>query len=343
MSSQLKIVIPTAGKATRMLPQTWSKPKPLVSVAGKTVLDHLLDMFTLISAEMTKEYVIIVGPGLGEQQIPPYMKEHHPDLKVHYVQQPVMKGQSDALYLAREYLAGPVIMCFSDTLIETDFSFLPDEKADGVAWVKRVQDPRRFGVVEVDKEGYVSQLIEKPTSIKNNLVVVGCYYFHEGSELISAIQEQIRRKDELRGEFYLAKAIDIMLERGAKIRTQDVKVWLDTGTIDATLETNRYLLEHGQANKTKAEEWDGVEIIPPVSIHPSAEIDNSIIGPYASIGANCKISCSRVEDSILEQGVTVDSAALTSSFIGRQVRVQGRSEDDPPMALNIGDDSSIVL
>ena len=156
MSNSMKIVIPTAGWATRVRPQTWSKPKPLVGVAGRTSLDHLLDTFRSVPAlskgsrkqSEAPEYVIILGPFLGETQIPPYMKEHYPDYKVHYVIQSVMRGQSDALWLAREYLTGPMIMCFSDTLIETDFSFLakkrpmpspgskPSRTRAGLAWSK---------------------------------------------------------------------------------------------------------------------------------------------------------------------------------------------------------------
>jgi glucose-1-phosphate thymidylyltransferase len=337
----LKIVIPTAGWGTRMRPQTWSKPKPLVSVAGKACLDHLLDTFRTIPVKMDVEYVFIVGPHLGEDQIPPYMQEHYPGLKVHFKVQAMMRGQSDALWLAREYLAGPMIMCFSDTLIETDFSFLAGEKNDGVAWVKSVPDPRRFGVAEVNEAGQIIRLVEKPQTMDNKLAVVGCYYFREAGDLIMAIEEQIKRGKSLRGEFFLADAINILIERGAKMRPQPVDVWLDTGTIEATLATNRYLLEHGRANRTKKDEHQGVEVLPPVFIHESAEISNSVIGPHASIGPGCKISASRVENSILEAGVTVRAAALKGSFIGRQATVEGRSSDDAPLTVNIGDNSSI--
>jgi glucose-1-phosphate thymidylyltransferase len=134
-----------------------------------------------------------------------------------------------------------------------------------------------------------------------------------------------------------------MIERGLKMRTETVEVWLDTGTIDATLETNRYLLEHGKSKKTKIGRKTGVTIVPPVFVHTSAKISNSVIGPFASIGADCTITSSRIEDSIIEAGATVDAAALQGSFIGRQARVQGRSVDDPPLKLNIGDDSSVSL
>ena len=342
MSTSLKIVIPTAGWATRVRPQTWSKPKPLVGVAGRTTLDHLLDTFRSVPNPETAEYIIILGPHLGEAQIPPYMKEHYPGYKVHYVVQSVMRGQSDALWLSRQYLAGPMIMCFSDTLIEADFTFLSNEKADGVAWVKHVPDPRRFGVVEVNQDGWVTRLIEKPTSLENNRVAVGCYYFHEGRELVAAIEEQMKHKKSLKGEYFLTDAINIMVEHGLKIRTQTIDVWLDLGTIETTLETNRYLLEHGRDN-TKSIDRNNVRIIPPVFIHESATIKDSTIGPNASIGADCRITNSRVEDSILETGVVVDSANLKGSFIGRQARVQGRAAESTPMVLNIGDNSSVVL
>jgi glucose-1-phosphate thymidylyltransferase len=346
----MKIVIPTAGWATRVRPQTWSKPKPLVGVAGRTSLDHLLDTFRSVPAlskgsrkqSEAPEYVIILGPFLGETQIPPYMKEHYPDYRVHYVIQSVMRGQSDALWLAREYLTGPMIMCFSDTLIETDFSFLAKEKADAVAWVKAVPDPRRFGVVEVDKDGWATRLIEKPATLENNRAAVGCYYFREGRQLVSAIEEQMKRKNSLKGEYFLADAINIMIERGLKMRTQAIEVWLDVGTIEAILETNRYLLEHGRDN-TRSIDRKNTRIVPPVFIHQSATITNSTIGPNASIGADCRITNSRVEDSILETGVVVDAATLKGSFIGRQARVQGRSAESSPMELNIGDTSSIIL
>ena len=346
----MKIVIPTAGWATRVRPQTWSKPKPLVGVAGRTTLDYLLDTFHSVpdlsigakNRPETAEYVIILGPFLGETQIPAHMKEHYPGLAVKYVLQSVMRGQSDALWLAREYLSGPMIMCFSDTLIKTDFSCLVDEKADGIAWVKDVPDPRRFGVVELDQDGWVNRLIEKPTSLENKQAVVGCYYFRDGRQLVSAIEEQVKRKDSLRGEYFIADAINIMIERGLKIRTQTVDIWLDVGTIETILETNSYLLANGHDN-TSSIKGKNLKINPPVFIHESAAIDNSTIGPNVSIGADCTITNSRVEKSILESGAVVDAVALQDSFIGRQARVQGRSAETTAMVVNIGDNSDVVI
>src|SRR6266508_1320900 len=166
----LTVVIPMAGWATRKRQHNYSKPTPLVSMAGKTTLEHLLDMFKTMPNPENLEYVFIVGPYLGELQIPAFIKEKYPNIKAHYVVQNEMKGQSHALWLAREYLHGPMQMVFSDTLIETDFSFLAHEEADVVAWVMPMPDPRRFGVAELNEEGWVKRFIEKPEIMDNNLV-----------------------------------------------------------------------------------------------------------------------------------------------------------------------------
>jgi glucose-1-phosphate thymidylyltransferase len=341
MAESLKIVIPMAGWGTRMRPHTWSKPKPLVSVAGKSSLEHLLDMFKTLPDPANAEYVFILGPYLGEMQIPPFIKEHYPDLKAHYVVQHEMKGQSHALWLAREYLHGPMIVCFSDTLMETDFSFLAEEQADGVAWVMPVPDPRRFGVAELGQDGWVTRFIEKPQSMDNNLVVVGCYYLKSAEALLAAINEQMEQNIQLKGEYFLTDTITLMLKKGAKVCVQEISTWLDTGTIEATLDTNKLLLERGSANKTQSENFNNVEIIAPSFVDETAEIKDAVIGPFASVGAGCKVSNSWVSESILEPECEIESAMLSRSLIGRRARVRGRG-DGQIIQLNVGDDSSIM-
>jgi glucose-1-phosphate thymidylyltransferase len=341
LKETLKIVIPMAGWGTRMRPHTWSKPKPLVSVAGKTSLEHVMDMFKTLPEPENVEYIFIVGPYLGELQVPAFIKENYPDIKAHFVVQHEMKGQSHALALSRQHLRGPMIVCFSDTLMETDFSFLGKEEADGVAWVMPVPDPRRFGVAELNSEGWVTRFIEKPQSMDNNLVVVGCYYFKSSEKLLAAIDEQMQRGIMLKGEYFLTDTITVMIGHGARIRTNQISTWLDTGTIEATLDTNRILLEK-TGSKIDGFKGSNVEIVEPVAIHASAQISNSKIGPYASIGANCKVSNSQIAESIVEADCEIQDAALTRSLIGKQARVKGRG-DGHVMGLNIGDNSSIQL
>lgn len=336
MKSTLKVVIPMAGLGTRLRPHTWSKPKQLVGVAGKTALDHVLDTLSTLPKSMNIELVNIVGY-LGEQ-IECHIKEHYPHLKSHFVVQEDPRGQSHAIQLAREYLDGPMLVVFADTLLGTDLSFLANEMAEAVTWVKQVSDPRRFGVVDIDADGWVKRLIEKPEDMHINLAVVGFYYFQDSHALLSAIDEQMRRDTQLKGEYFLADAINIMLERGLKMRTRKVDIWLDTGTAEALLETNRYLLEHGNDNSARFEQCEGFVVIPPVFIHESAMVESSIIGPYVSLGAGCQVKHSIIENSILEDESQATRVILESSLVGRRAQLSRRAG-----VINAGDNTVVVL
>lgn len=325
-----------AGLGTRLRPHTWSKPKQLVSVAGKPVLDHVLDMMRTLPDPDNVELINIVGY-LGDQ-IEDHISKCYPHIKSHFVVQDNPRGQSHAIYLAREYLSGPMMVVFADTLIETDLSNLSNEEHDAIAWVKPVPDPRRFGVVVLDENEQVTHLIEKPTQTSNNLAVVGFYYFRSAEDLISAIEQQMKLDVQLKGEFFLADAINIMLENGLRMRPEKIDVWLDAGTPDALLETNRYLLENGHSNSQEAATRSGVVINPPVFVHPTATLENCVIGPYASIGAGAQVSSSIVRDSILEDEAQVCDVILESSLIGRRSRIQRRAG-----SINAGDNTVVSL
>jgi len=335
-SPTLKVVIPMAGLGTRLRPHTWSKPKQLVSIAGKTVLDHVLASLSTLPNPDQIELINIVGY-LGDQ-IERHISEKYPRLTSRYVIQDDPRGQSHAILLAKNFLSGPMLIVFADTLIETDLSFLASETAQGVVWVKPVPDPRRFGVVEVGSEGRVKRLVEKPQSMENNLAIVGFYYFQEAGDLLSAIEEQMRLGLQLKGEYYLADAVNLMLQRGLYMRAEKVDIWLDAGTPEALLETNRYLLEHGQANSNSHESKPGVVIIPPVFIHPSAHVENAILGPYVSLGAGCQVSNSIIRDSILEDQAQTHCVILEKSLVGRRAHLSRRAH-----MVNIGDDTEIMI
>jgi len=333
MSDKLSIIIPMAGLGSRLRPLTWSRPKPLVSLAGATVLDHLLAMFKSIADRDDVEYVFVMSPG-QQALIQAHMKKNYPQTNVHYVEQPEKKGQSDALWHAREFLSGEALILFSDTLIDNDFSFLAAPQPQAMAWVKAVPDPRRFGVAEVDVSGQVLRLIEKPSNMNNNLAVVGCYYFPDGSHLVKAIEEQVRKNISLKGEYFLVDAINLMLEKHIPMRIEQVKTWLDAGTSEALLDTNRHLLEHGCDCVPALGQLEDTVIIPPVFIHPDARVSTSIIGPFVSVGAGSLVQNSSIRDSILSPGAHITNANIDGSLLGYDVVVNGLTGK-----FNLGDNS----
>ncbi|MCS7061635.1 MAG: sugar phosphate nucleotidyltransferase [Anaerolineae bacterium] len=328
----MNLIIPLAGFGTRLRPHTYTKPKPLINVAGKPVLGHILDRFVTGDTDID-EVVFVVG-FLGEQ-IHDYVSRHYPRLRAHYVEQKELNGQAAAILLARTLVSGPTLIVFVDTLAQTDLSVLRDEQADGVIFVKEVEDPRRFGVVQLNAAGYISRFVEKPASLDNRLAVIGMYYVKEVDRLMAACEELIARDIKTQGEYFLADALNLMIEGGARLRTAQVEVWLDCGKPDTVLETNRYLLEHGHDNSSAWNECDCV-IVPPVHIHPSASIVRSVIGPYATIAEGCQIESSVVRDSIVDAGARVTDHVLARSLIGRDALVIGR-----PRRFNVGD-SSVV-
>jgi len=332
----LKIAIPMAGLGTRLRPHTWSKPKALLQLAGKTVLDHVLNQFNSLPDNFDVEYVFIVGPYQLEQ-VKSFMEQEYPEKKTYYPVQEVMRGQSHALWQAREYLTGPMLMVFADTLVDADFSNLNNLGNQAVAWVKEVPDPRRFGVAIVGEQGKVSRLVEKPSSMDNRMAVVGFYYFPSAEDLFSAIQEQMDRNVQLKNEYFLADAVNIMLDRGLDMRAVEVNVWLDAGTPSSMLDTNQWLLDHGQDNSAEAAKRTGVAVVPPVFIHPNAEVVDSVVGPYVSIGCECRIEKVIVKNSILDEGTQVKTMILEDSLLGRDVQVQGQ-----PSRLNLGDNAMAV-
>ncbi len=234
----MNIILPTAGLGTRLRPHTYSKPKPLVPVAGKPMLGHVLDRLEVLPIE---KLVFIVGY-LGDQ-IEHYVNTEY-QFPAEFIVQEELKGQAHAIQLAKGRLSGPTLILFVDTLVEADLQQLKTTEVDGVLYVQEVEDPRRFGVVEV-RDGQVTRLIEKPDTMENKLAIVGLYYVREVEDLFSAIDELIERNMQTKGEFYLADALQLMIDRGAKFTADEVSVWEDCGKPDTVLQTNRYSARPG--------------------------------------------------------------------------------------------------
>ncbi|NWJ47988.1 MAG: NTP transferase domain-containing protein [Chloroflexi bacterium] len=326
----MKIIIPLAGLGTRLRPHTFSKPKPLVTVAGKPVLGHILDELAILDVE---EIIFIVGY-LGDQ-IEKYVSKNYPQYKARYIVQSEMLGQAHAVNLAQDYIQGDVLIIFADTIFKTDLSLLKNLSTDGVIYTKGVEDPSRFGVTELDEHGIITRLVEKPTTFVSNLAVVGIYYFKKSEWLFSAINKQVERNIQLGGEYFLADAISIMIEEKAKFNAFTLEVWEDCGKIDALLLTNRYLLGKLSGEFHKDEYHDSV-IVPPVYIAPDAKIERSVIGPYVSIAAGAEVIDSILRDCIINEKAVVKASTLSNSVIGSNASVAGTFHH-----LNVGDNSEI--
>ncbi len=340
----MKVIIPLAGFGTRLRPHTYTKPKPLVPVAGKPVLGHILDKLNGLDVE---EIIFIVG-WLGDQ-IEEYVTANY-DFPARYTEQKELLGQAHAVMLAREWVEGPVLIIFVDTIFEADLASLRTLDSDGVIYAKEVDDPRRFGVVTLDEEGYITRFVEKPSEPVSNLAVIGVYYLKDAAFLFRCIDELIERNIMTKGEYFLADALQLMVDQQAKLNAWTVDVWEDCGTKEAVLKTNRYLLRKIVTNGATT---DNSIIVPPVYVAESATIANSIIGPYVHIGENStvkasiigpyvslgdgsKVTSAIIKDSILNNSAHIEEAMLSHSLIGLYAHVRGTFE-----RLNVGDSSEI--
>ncbi|NTW97622.1 MAG: NTP transferase domain-containing protein [Oscillochloris sp.] len=321
----MKVMILTAGLGTRLRPHTYSKPKPLVSVAGKPVLAHIIDDLL----DLKIDELICVTGYLGDQ-IERYVRERY-TMPMRFLVQQEMRGQADAIYLAKD-AEGPMLVVFGDGLVGIDKDYLNAHPNEGVIYCQEVEDPSRFGVAVVEA-GQITRLVEKPSTPVSNLAVVGFYYMPEARRLMDAITHMIENKIQTKGEYYLADALQIMIERGEVFHAEAVSLWRDCGTIEALLDTNRYLLAHGHS---RSEAVVNSVIVPPVYIGPGATVENAVLGPHVSLGAGAVVRNAVVSDSIINAGAQIEGAILTGSVIGDKAAVTGS-----PQELNIGDAASI--
>lgn len=332
----MKIILPMAGYGTRLRPHTWSVPKPLVPLAGKAMIDHILDRLLPLEPE---EIVCIVGY-LGDQ-IETYVKEHY-RVPTRFVVQPEMRGQAHAIALAREVVQGDALVMFADTIFEADFGPLADIRARGDAgaiYVKEIDDPRRFGIALIDDAGYATQLVEKPENPASNLALVGIYYFADIAPLYEAIDALIASGRSLKGEYYLADAVQIMIDRGLRLRTIPIPVWEDCGKPEELLQTNRYLLGQLAARgQIAAREYADSVVIQPATIDPTADIRRSVVGPNVSIGAGATLDGVAIENSIVGDHAALSHMALTDSIISTGAGMHGTR-----LRLNLGAGSSAVM
>jgi len=326
----VQVIIPTAGKGTRLRPHTHTRAKPLFHVAGKPVLAYILDELKKVKVS---EVIFIVGY-LGNQ-IEDYVTKNY-DFKTRFIVQKELKGQAHAIKLAEQYIKEDVLIWFVDTLSDQNLKKIKRTRVDGVIYVKEHEDPERFGIVFPNKKGYIEKIVEKPKNPPSNLANIGLYYIKDYKALFKAINHLIEHDMQLKEEFYLVDAFNIMIKRGFKFVAEKVNVWEDCGKPETLLATNRYLLK-----KMRQKKFDGVKgslIIKPVFVEKGAKIENSIIGPYVSIAKNAKIKNSIIKNSIIGENSLVEDAQLKESLVAGYAKVKSAYKK-----LNVGEDSQIIF
>lgn len=328
----MKAIIPVAGAGTKLRPHSYTQPKALIPLAGKTVLSIIIDQLT--SAGIN-EFIFIVGY-LGDK-IQDYVKNKHPELQAHYVHQLDRQGVGHAIRMTRNMVnSDEVLVVLGDTICEYDVQSVVDSPFSMIG-VRKVDDPRDFGVAEIEEDGFISRVVEKPQIPKSNMALVGVYKIKESDQMFQCLENNIREGLRSHGEYSLTDALDCMIKMGAKFKSFKVENWFDCGRKETLLESNATLLKKFAIN-TNPDQFENTVIIQPVSIGNGCNIKNSIIGPNVTIGENSTIDYSIVKDSIIGSFSNLLDIVLDDSVIGSDTNLRGESR-----SLNIGDNTSIDL
>ena len=321
-------VIPVAGFGTRLRPHTHTRPKPLLHVAGKPIIGHILDQLLLAGI---RRIVLVVGY-MGEL-IADYARQRSDFAEVAWVEQKELLGLGHAIALTRPIVGSdPMLMVYGDTIFRADLGSVLSASIDGMLGIRKVEDPRRFGVV-VEEIGRVVRLVEKPAEFVSDQAIVGVNLVRASEQLFACLADLMARDVRLRGEFQLTDALQLMVEQGAHLATFPVVDWFDCGNQETMLETNRHLLQ-GALLPTHCTD---TVVIPPVHIDPLAEVHDSVVGPHVSIGAGARVGHTIVRNSIIGEQADVRAALIENSLVGFQAVLKGRWSH-----LNIGDMSEIT-
>lgn len=326
----MKAIIPVAGIGTRLRPHTHTQPKALIPIAGKPILAHIID--SLIVAGI-REFVFVIGY-MGDK-IENYITSTYPDVRTNFVIQTTGKGTGHAIWLAKDQIGDDeLLIVLGDTIADVNIRQLIEAETTTLC-VKKVEDPRLFGVAELNADGTIKRLIEKPSIPKSNLALVGIYRIRETVRLFDAIEYNISNKITTQNEYHLTDALMRMIEQGVVMRTLDVDNWFDCGKKDILLDTNATLLKRLNYDTTNYR-FENTIIIPPVFIGEDCRISNSIIGPNVSIGDNAILNYALVKDSIIGPYAQLEYAILDRSLIGNDAVFIGMKQ-----SLNIGDSTEI--
>lgn len=331
----MKAIIPVAGAGTKLRPLTYTQPKALIPIAGKTILGVIIEQ--LIDAGVN-EYVFVIGY-LGEK-IQRYIEKTYPQLACTFVTQNDRRGTGHAICLTKDAVQDDeVLIVLGDTVCDYNVKAVINSHVSQIG-VRRVDDPRSFGVAEINDKDYVVRMVEKPLIPKSNMAMVGIYYVKETAALYAALKKNLSLPPDENGEYHLTNALQLMLEEGIQLQAFRVNNWFDCGKKETLLFTNAILLKQMEDAQRAPQEhdFDTTVIIHPVNIAEGCVIRHSIIGPNVSIGEHTKIESSIVRDSIIGSYAELQQVVLNSSIIGNDAYVRGLSQ-----SLNIGDNTEIDL
>jgi glucose-1-phosphate thymidylyltransferase len=329
----MKAIIPVAGAGTKLRPHTYTQPKALIPLAGKTILSIIVDQ---LREAGINEFIFIIGY-LGEK-IQDYVNHQYPDIHSHFVTQNDRHGTGHAVELTKQLVGTEeVIIVLGDTIAEYDVRQVIASPFSMLG-VKKVDDPRNFGVAEIEEDGFISRLVEKPAIPKSNKALVGIYKIVETPLLYGCLEKIIQSKEDDFEDFNLTDALDCMIQQGAKFQSFKVDSWFDCGKKETLLESNAILLKKFGGNVFENNPFQNTIIIPPVSIGDGCVIKNSVIGPNVAIGEHTSINYGIIKDSIIGAYSNLVEIVLNNSLIGNDAEVKGVSRN-----LNIGDNTAIDL
>jgi glucose-1-phosphate thymidylyltransferase len=334
----MKIVIPMAGRGSRLRPHTLTTPKPLIAFTGKSIVKRLVEDIVSICDDKIDEIAFVIGDFGDEVKIDLLKIASDLGAKGTVVYQKKPLGTAHAILCAKQTLVGNVVVAFADTLFKADFKL--DKSNDGIIWVSKIDDPSAFGVVKTDSNNIITDFVEKPKDFVSDLAIIGIYHFKDGENLKNELQYLLDNNIKDRGEFQLTDALENMKRKGLKFSTGKVDEWLDCGNKDATVYTNTRVLEH---NKSKdmidsSAQIINSEIIQPCFIGANSKIKNCIIGPYVSIGKETTIIDSELKNTIIQSQSNLINAKLSNSMVGNLVQFNGHNITQE---ISIGDYSEI--
>jgi len=328
----MNLIIPMAGKGKRLRPHTLTTPKPLIPIAGKPIVQRLVEDIAKVTPEKIEKIGFVIGD--FDEEIKGKLKEIAKAVgaEAYFFVQEVAEGTAHAIACANDILEGKVTVAFSDTLFRADFELNPED--DGIIWTKQIEDPSAFGVVKTNKDGFITDFVEKPKEFVSDQAIIGIYYFKKGEELRAEINYLIDNNIRGGGEFQLTMALENLKNKGTNFTVGTVNDWLDCGNKDITVKSNSQYLNFLKDENLISEtaQLNNCELIEPVYIGDGTEISNSTIGPNVSIGNDCLIENSRLDHSLIQNNTELANVDLTNSMIGNFVNLKGH-----PKSVSLGD------